>query len=210
MFNKRGFTVCLLAISLLSGGWAQAQEADSGEQEAYLDELAVSKSQQDVLISASLKKIPWQAEIYEVVKSGVQTSFLFQVELHRQRDWWWDELIMSQEIVQSVQYDTLSKQYKLIRQIGEDSQTSNTQELNQVLSWMCKLEGIKLLPISQLLPEESYYISLKAQMDSFKPPFFPLNYLLFFFPFRQFETPWLSSEPFKIPALPTSAKKQVN
>ena len=167
--------------------------------EARLTELTVTDSAKYIALSTTLE-LAFEGKIKETIHGGIDTTFVFRVELLRERAFWFDETIISREIIHTVKYDTLSQQYTL--HIGDvnDEQSLVTTDFNQVKKWLTRLEGIKVIPVNDIKAEESYYIRVMAEMEALEMPF-PLEYIPFMAFFQEFETPWAI-----YPLSPTKAK----
>ena len=128
-------------------------------------------------------------KILEAIESGVPMTFTFQIELRKHTSLWADELIRSNTIHHTVQYDSLKKTYRF-SEVGKNvNRKIITRKKSQYKQLMSTLRNIPIAPLYRLDPNEKYYVRAKAdlEMDRF---WFPFNYLFFFVPFNDFETSW--------------------
>jgi hypothetical protein len=106
-----------------------------------------------------------------------------------------DEEVLSRTIKHTIKYDILKKQYLLITRTEQTPQEQKIENYEELLRLISEINNVKITPISFLDPRETYYISVKAEMRATKLPFY-LEYLLFFIPFLELDTPWADSSPF--------------
>ncbi len=128
-------------------------------------------------------------KIVEAIESGVPMTFTFQIELRKHNPLWADELIRSNTIHHTVQYDSLKKAYRF-SEVGKNvNRKIITRKKSRYRHLMSTLKNIPIAPLYRLDPNEDYYVRVKAdlEMDRF---WFPFNYLFFFVPFNDFETQW--------------------
>jgi hypothetical protein len=163
---------------------------------AKITDIIITQSAGNLLVYATLENA-FTKEIEEGIVNGISTSFTFYLRLMKERNLWADEELTNLVVKQSVAYDLLKDQFSLTSQNGNQTQTLTTKNFADVRRWMNSLEGIKLAPYRNLKPGELYYVQIRAEIRSIKLVF-PLNFLLFFVSFWDFDTPWANSPLFQI------------
>ena len=94
-----------------------------------------------------------------------------------------------------MKYDTLKKQYRVIRREGEKVTESLWDEFESMQRLISKIDHVKIAPVGLLSARHRYIVSVKAQMKAAKLPLY-LEYFLFFIPFLELDTPWSDSSSF--------------
>lgn len=158
---------------------------------AIVDKVAIVNNTDDIEVSFEIRDA-FTKEIEEGIKSGMPASFTFFVELYRKRGLWFDESLASQTFRHIIKYDTLKEEYEII--LEERPQNSiRVKEFEQAKKIMIGSDGIVIKPASALKKGEQYQLRIKATMDAVNLPF-PLNYMLFFVSFWNYETSWYEKE----------------
>ena len=134
--------------------------------------------------------------ITEAINSGIPTTFKYYCELKKGHLFWFDKKVLKKLIYHRVEYDTLKKEYKVTIDDEIAPQVKVTKSEEEMRRWMAGIDSLPFLPSQEIQPGKKYKIRLKAEMKCIKMPF-PLNYLLSYISFWDFDTPWVSS---RIPA----------
>ena len=97
--------------------------------------------------------------------------------------------ITSLKFSRHCKYDPLKDEFEIFR---EENSTNYLylKDVNEVKVVMTSADKIPVAPLFRLSKDESYRIRGKAELDTIDLPF-PLNYLLFFVSFWDYETAWL-------------------
>lgn len=162
---------------------------------AKIVDLRVTKGSDDLLVFATLKGA-FTKEIEESIVSGNHTTFTYYLRLMRRRPVF-DQEVATLTLSQGVSYDLLKDEFDLAREMGGGRFDQVTKSYAEVKRWMGELKGIRLGSLSTLEKGEIYYVLVKTEIRSIKI-FFPLNYLLFFLSFFNFDTSWTRSGFFKV------------
>ncbi|MBI5788399.1 MAG: DUF4390 domain-containing protein [Candidatus Schekmanbacteria bacterium] len=182
--------ISLFLLMLLPPSSANAQKAQ-------LTDLKIQNSGEDLLVSAKLQ-VNWNKKITEPLQSGMDVNFVYIINLYQKYNWRWDKKLCRKKVYLTAQYDNLSNQYKLCRIIDADKVTTTVHDHLLAKEWLTNLKPVRIISLAELNPQNAYYLKLNTHMTTFKPPTF-LQYLLFFIPFYDFETPNLVSSTFKVP-----------
>jgi len=163
---------------------------------AKITDIIITQSSENLLVFATLRN-GFTKEIEEGIVNGISTSFTFYLRLMRQRNLWADEQVASLTVKQTVVYDPLKDRFNFISQGGNQTLNRVTNNFGDIRQWMSSLEGIKLASQRDLKPGELYYVQIRGEIRSIRLVF-PLNILLFFVSFWDFDTPWSNSALFRI------------
>jgi hypothetical protein len=163
---------------------------------AKITDIIITQSSGNLLVYATLRDA-FTKEIEEGIVNGVATSFTFYLRLMMQRNLWADEGVNSLIVRQTVAYDLLKDEFSFTNQNANQTQTLKTKNFADIRRWMSSLEGVKLTSYQNLKSGNLYYVQVRAEIRSIKLVF-PLNILLFFVSFWDFDTPWSNSALFQI------------
>jgi hypothetical protein len=163
---------------------------------AKITDIIITQSSGNLLVYATLRDA-FTKEIEEGIVNGVATSFTFYLRLIMQRNLWADEEVNSLIVRQTVAYDLLKDEFSFTSQNANQTQTLKTKNFADIRRWMSSLEGVKLTSYQNLKSGNLYYVQIRAEIRSIKLVF-PLNILLFFVSFWDFDTPWSNSALFQI------------
>jgi hypothetical protein len=167
--------------------------AQAGE-ERIADLSATVISNKEIQVSARL--IRWlNPKLTEDVQNGIPKDLFYTIVLKKRIPGWFDEEISSKTIKHSIKYDVLKKQYLITTQQDNNTVqriTETEKEMNDLIS---EVNNVKMALAKSLKARHTYYISVKAEMKASRLPFF-LDYILFFIPVPELDTPWANSAPF--------------
>ncbi|MBI4388898.1 MAG: DUF4390 domain-containing protein [Nitrospinae bacterium] len=135
--------------------------------------------------------------VLEAIESGVPMTFTYHIELRQMETLWFDKLIGSATIENTVQFDSLKKVYRFSSNGKNVKRKVITRDKTLYQKLMLTLENIPIASAYKLKPEDNYYIRVKADLETDRL-WFPFNHLLFFVPFNDFKTAWSKSSPLKI------------
>lgn len=136
-------------------------------------------------------------KIIEAIESGVTMTFSYEIELRKKTSVFGDEIVSTNVVTQTVQYDTLKRNYQFTSMGKNVSRKISTKSNERYQQLMLTLKNIPVTHVYKLDPEQEYYVRVKAEMEA-DGLMFPFNYLLFFVPFDEFETSWTQSTPLTI------------
>jgi len=176
----------LAALALVVLLWPRVAEA-----EGRIRQLSVTRAGGDVSVSAFLAT-GFPEHIAEQIKSGVPKDLFYTVSMNRRHRRWFDEELASRTVQYTLKFDTLEGRYH-IRRIdpdgtGTDIVAPTYDEALGMVSW---IRGVTL-PLPQEEEGASHYVSVKAEMRAVRLPLY-LDYVFFFIPILEFETPWARS-----------------
>ncbi|MBI3990218.1 MAG: DUF4390 domain-containing protein [candidate division NC10 bacterium] len=164
--------------------------------DARITDVIVTQGSDDLLVYATLENA-FTKEVEESIVNGVPTTFTYHLRLMRYRSLVPDAEVASFLVRQGVSYDLLKDEFAVVQDDGREKTTRGTKSYAQMKRWMGELRGIKVGSRQSLEKDEIYYVLVKAEIRSLKL-IFPLNYLLFFLTFFNFDTSWTRSAYFKV------------
>ncbi len=121
------------------------------------------------------------------ILAGVPITFTFLIDLYRERPKWYDEKISSVVVKQTIKYDNLKKLFYVSLMDGRTE--SEFKEFDEAKKAMAEVNGVALVPLKDLQENKSYYIMIKAKLDTIQLPVY-MEYILFFVSLWDFETDW--------------------
>ena len=103
------------------------------------------------------------AEVRDAIRSGLKTTFTYNVELRLDVPAWVDRTISTATVATSVEYDNLTRTNNVVRMLdGRVEQAISTQNDNVVRTWLTNLVRLPLFNTSLLEPNRDYYIRVSA------------------------------------------------
>ncbi len=137
------------------------------------------------------------SKIREDIENGIPKELYFYIVLKRKQAFWFDEELRSVTVKYTVKYDLLKKQFMVwIHQNGEVQQRS-LEAYPELAELISRLDHVRIGTTEGLKSKHTYFVSVKAEMKAPRLPLY-LDYILFFIPFLELETPWADSAPFYI------------
>lgn len=155
--------------------------------QATINELTATTSDKYLIVFATLEN-SFTAEMTEILHSGIPLRFSFFVELYKTTENWPDELITALNFHHVMTFDTLKDNYRVT--IEEDNNKvlsfrtllAAQQEINEV-------NGIRIIELKQLLPDNSYKLRMRAELYQKTLPL-SLHNILPFFSWWDVATDW--------------------
>ncbi|WP_028584918.1 DUF4390 domain-containing protein [Desulfogranum mediterraneum] len=183
----RPLLLILFALLLLAPGSNGAVKERSPE----LKDIIVTTSNSELLLFATVANC-FTPEMITGVQNGIPISFVFQVELSRERSSWFDATLVETVITHTMTYDSLKQQYQ-IQHSNRAGKLRTTRSLEEAKQLMAELNGIHVVPLTELEPESPYSLRLKATLEKNTLPL-GIHYILPFTSLWDFETDWRTVE----------------
>ena len=157
-----------------------------------LGDILVIKKNKKMLIFVSSENTVTE-QFWEVVRNGVKTRFVYELELYKKVPYFFDTLISEKEIVHEVKFDPIKKTFACKSRNGEEDYFLKfTKDSSEISDWMSQINGIELIDSNKLQPTHLYYIKIRVRFNSLNFAF-PFNYFL---SFTTKETDWYYSNYF--------------
>ncbi len=179
------FLVMILAF-LMTASEAMADGAER------IENVKVEVVHEEIIVSAKLSH-GFRPKIVREIQNGIQKEFHYYILIkRREKNWIFDEEVLSRNILYTVKYDTLKKKYRVILRDGEKIVENIFDDFDAMKQVVSHLDRVKLGRANVMKSADRYFVSVKAQMKAAKLPFY-LDYFLFFIPFLEIDTPWADS-----------------
>jgi hypothetical protein len=155
-------------------GFLAASVFAAGVDAADLTVAAIARGPQ-VLVSFELVD-GLTPEVRDAIRSGLPTTFSYSIELRR-RAALIDRTVASLTIAASVQFDNLTRRYRMTRMFdGRFDEARPTEDEDAVRSWLTAFERIPVSGTWALESSGEYYVRVRART---RPPsarlFWPWN-----------------------------------
>jgi hypothetical protein len=147
-------------------------------------------------LHVSAELIRWiDEQLVEDIQNGIPKDLFYTLILKKRIPVWYDDEISVKTIKHTIKYDILKKQY-LITTLEDGETTQQIAEtLQEMMDLISKINNVKMILPKTLRKRHTYYMSVKAEMKASRLPFY-LDYILFFIPALELDTPWADSAPF--------------
>jgi len=104
-------------------------------------------------------------DIKDAIKSGLRTTFSYQVELRTVARLWLDRVIATVVVSTSDRYDNLTRRHSLVRTVdGRVEGSVVTEDEEVVRRWLTSLDRFTLCSTSKLDPNRDYYVRISAHV----------------------------------------------
>ena len=156
-------------------------------QQATIKELTATTTEKSLIVFATLDN-SFTPEMTEILHSGIALHFSFFVELYKTTDKWPDELIATRNFQHIMTFDTLKENYKVTLEEDNNKVTSfhSLLEAQKVIN---EINGVKVIDLQQLLPNNTYKLSIRAELYQKTLPL-SLHNILPFLSWWDVETDW--------------------
>lgn len=125
------------------------------------------------------------AEVEEVLASGLPVTFHHTIRAYRRRPGWLDRLVAEKTVTTTVNFDTLTQQYRISRSVdGQLVETRVTDKPEEMKNWMTVIERLDVPSQDDGKPIDRYYVKVKSEIQK--------RFVFFFIPW-DFETAWTKS-----------------
>lgn len=178
------FNLIVLVIMLFSTV-AGAQVA--AEKKATINEMTATTSETHLIIFGTLEN-SFTSEMIELLHSGIPLRFSFYVELYKTTENWREELIIANNFQHIMTFDTLKENYKVT--LEEDNhKVLSFRSLVEAQREMNEINGVKVVELKQLLPDNRYKLKMKAELYRKTLPL-SLHNILPFLSWWDIQTDW--------------------
>lgn len=117
----------------------------------------------EVLVSFELPEA-YDTDIHDLIFSGLQTTFTYDVELRLIVPFWADRTVVSAVVSNTNRYDGLTGRHNLARTVdGRVVETMVTRDEEVVKNWLMNQSRLPLCETSRLQPNRDYYVRVRAR-----------------------------------------------
>jgi len=100
---------------------------------------------------------------HEGIESGIPVHARFTVELWRYNRLWRDQLLVTKTIERKLEYNTVTKEYKVASLQGETRPSYTSREIREAQRVMSEVRGLKLAAATALDPTGVVYVRVRAE-----------------------------------------------
>ena len=145
---------------------------------AVVRDLTVFQNSGDLYASFSLDGA-FVPRVLEKIRSGIQVTFTYRLEMLRKRTWWFDEVVVERKVETLVLHDPMSGRYELKRLVdGVESASEVTEEEGRMRVWMTRIQRVPLVGRDRFPPEGRVVLRVRAKVfDDFVMLFIPWDYV---------------------------------
>lgn len=160
--------LCLLIISVIP---TQSQA------EGFRILAAETKLKDNVFHLDANMELKFSNDALEALRSGVPLIVLINIEVRKDRNWWWDKTIAELEQGYLLLYHALSEKY-IIHNLNSGAQ-QNFISLNTALYSLSNIREFPLIDKNLLEQGADYYVRLRTYLDieSLPAPMRPIAYI---------------------------------
>jgi hypothetical protein len=154
---------------------------------ASISDLVVSNTRDELIIFLKINGT-FNEKMEKAILSGVPVTFSFFVKLYRTRNMWIDKHIADIEVLHTIKYSTIKREYIIYRS-WDTNNPSVTQSFLEAQKLMTEINSLKVVPLNTLEKGRQYQIRAKAKLIKQALPYY-LHHVLFFLYLWNFETDW--------------------
>jgi hypothetical protein len=130
----------------------------------------------------------FSANIADAISKGIPIRFFYMINLDQVRDFWLDERIVEIELINTLKYNNLRKEYTIECSWKNDNKNI-TKSYAEAMHLMNNIPAYKISSLHHLELDKKYQLRVKAKLKRrISHPI--LQYLLFLFPGWNAETEW--------------------
>jgi len=175
----------IVLVTMIFSTIAGAQVAP--EKQATINELTATTSETHLIVFGTLEN-SFTSEMIELLHSGIPLRFSFYVELYKTTGNWREELIIANNFQHILTFDTLKENYKVTLE-EDNNKVLSFRSLFEAQKEINEINGIKVVELKQLLPDNRYKLKMKAELYRKTLPL-SLHNILPFLSWWDIETDW--------------------
>jgi hypothetical protein len=158
---------------------------------------AAELSQLQVTVADGQAKLTFQLDgafdeaVAARLDSGLPTSFVFQLELHRDRKHWWDDKLREATLEVVAMYNAVTREYLVnFKHDGRLVESRLVRSRDELVAAMSRFEQMPVFPRGEIAPGTRLLVKGRAELGS--------RTVLAFVPV-DVETDWVESRKFRVP-----------
>ena len=151
--------------------------SNPGHAEGFRILAAETKLKNNVFQLAANMDLKFSDDALEALRSGVPLIVLVNIEVLKDRNWWWDKTIAELEQGYLLLYHALSEKY-IIHNLNSGAQ-QNFISLNTALHSLGNIRNLPLIDKNLLEEGDDYYVQMQTYLDieSLPAPMRPIAYI---------------------------------
>jgi hypothetical protein len=121
--------------------------------------------------------LQFSEDALEALRSGVPLIVLVNIEVLKDRNWWWDKTVAQLEQGYLLLYHALSEKY-IIHNLNSGAQ-QNFSSLSAAIAALSKIKDLPVIDKNLLEKNSNYYMRLRTYLDieSLPAPMRPIAYI---------------------------------
>lgn len=188
---RRKLLLLLLPLSLFILFHTAHAQTNNQKKDAHFSDLIITTSKTHLLLFGLVNN-GINEEMLQGLHNGIPIQFTFLLELNKTEKNWPDLQLVSLQFQHRLTYDTLQENYRV--ETDEKHQKTETfSQLTEALKVMNEINGLQVLELSQLIPDSSYQLRIKAELYKKTLPL-KLHYIVPFASRWNVETDWYTIE----------------
>jgi hypothetical protein len=181
MTFKRSLCVALILLTTtLSASLGFAEE------KACITNMTVTNIDDSLILYFDVENA-FTEKILAALDTGVTISFSFPINIYRVRHLWKDKKVAQIDLINTIKYDTLKKDY-LITRPWKSPVSYTVKSLDEAITLMTRIDGLPLSP-ADFIKGDAYRVRVKARLNKITRPLY-LKLVLFFMNSWKLETSW--------------------
>ncbi len=187
--NKpRQLAALAASLAVLAGLWQPTLAQDGIERAGYFEVRSASTRQVGGVHTLDARlQLVLSSEALTALSSGVPLVIELQLQLIRDRRFWWDDAEADLEVRFELEYRPLSQRY-IVRNTNSGDQDSFAT-LYSALNNLGRVQGLPVIDDALLEPGDDYRIRLRAMLQTQQYPA-PLRLLFFWRSEWQLQSEW--------------------
>lgn len=161
--------VLLLVFALLLPGLLQAK--------GFTIRSVETRLQEGVYLLNTRIDFAFSEEAQKALQSGIPIIILLDIELEKERNWWWNKTVATLQQGYLLLYHALTEKY-IVNNLNSGAQYDYTS-LDATLSALGRINGLPLIDSALLAKGSTYRIKVRVHLDieSLPAPMRPLAYI---------------------------------
>lgn len=163
----------------------------SSEHSPEIKDIIVTTADNNLLLFATVKN-SFTQEMLDDVQNGIPLVFTFHLKLAKTSNKWIDTNLVESALTHTLTFDANKKVYTISFSY-QDGKSVTTGNLEQAKQLMAELNGVKIIALSQLVPDAPYAIHFKVTLKKQTLPL-GIHHVVPFSSLWDFETDWRTIE----------------
>jgi hypothetical protein len=156
-----------------------------------IKDIIVTTSDKDLLLFATVNN-GFTSQMLDDLRTGTPIVFTYHLELVKTNNNWIDTTMVETTVSHTMTFDSEKKEYRITFS-DQDKRVVTTDDPEQAQQLMTELNGVKIIALTQLIPDAPYAIHFKVTLKKGRLPF-GINRLIPFASLWDFETAWRTIE----------------
>ena len=153
------FSLILWLFCLIAANPGSAAE---GKRKATFKEMTATTSETHLLVFATLDN-SFTSEMTSILNSGIALKFSFFIELYKITENWPEEQVITLTFQHILSYDTLKENYRITLE-EDNNMVLSYKSLIEAQKVLNELNGVKVVPLKQLIPNNHYKLKLRSEL----------------------------------------------